>query len=144
MKYKVTEEDILLVEDFIQRAANNHFAFSRDYQEITENIRIGKLGEIAYKAYAGDEVGGVDWSGIPQGTSPDFFRKDGRGIQVKTLNHDTRWCSFYNWDFDELAVLRINSRVNEIRLIGVFERQFIKSIASKSKWRGWYIDPEKC
>jgi hypothetical protein len=140
--YKVTEVDEDLVDDFIQRAANNHRAEGRDINKIEDNIRTGKLGEIAYKSYCGDSINEVDWSGVVQMDGLDFKRTDGTGIQVKTLNADTTWCSFPNWKWDVLVVMRLVG--NEVHLLGEFEREYIKGIARKSNWSGWYFNPENC
>ncbi len=139
MKYLITSEDELLVSDFIERSAINHVRNNRTLDQVKEDIRIGKLGEIAYKHWYRDLISPIDWSGIPQGTSPDFRDTDGKGIQVKTMRSNTKWCSFYNWDFDRLAALRFVD--GEIHLIKEFQRDQLKSIAKSSKWSGWYFYP---
>lgn len=141
VKYKIKEEDEDLVEEFINRSLNDHMRFTRDESTLKNNIRIGKLGEIAYKAYAGDNISEIDWKPIPQ-PGPDFRSIEGTGIQVKTIAEDARWCSFYNWNFDTLVVLRMKGDL--IELIGEFDLEFLKGIAKKSNFKGWYIDPVKC
>ena len=141
VKYKIKEEDEDLVEEFINRSLNDHMRFTRDESTLKNHIRIGKLGEIAYKAYAGDSISEIDWKPIPQ-SGPDFRSIDGTGIQVKTITEDSKWCTFYNWNFDTLAVLRMNGDL--IELVGEFDLEFLKGIAKKSNFKGWYIDPVKC
>jgi hypothetical protein len=142
MKYTITNEDEDLVEDFIQRAYQYHIRSKRSEDEVKEDIRIGKLGEIAYKAYVGNDANEIDWSGIPQGTGEDFVHLERGKIQVKTLREDSKWCTFYNWNFDELVVFRIVR--DQVLLIGEFSKENLKNDARKSNWSGWYIDPENC
>lgn len=142
MKYNITEEDEDIVKDFIERSANNHIRYTRSIERVKEDIRVGKLGEIAYKRYCGDEISEIDWTGKPQGDGLDFKRKDGIGIQVKTINVDAKWCTFSDWKWDILVIYKMIG--NEILLIGEFDREYIKGIARKSNWKGWYIDPTNC
>lgn len=142
MKYNITEEDEDIVEDFIERSMSNHIRSTRSEAQVKEDIRVGKLGEIAYKHYCGDDISEIDWEDRVQGDGLDFKRKDGTGIQVKTLNSDTKWCTFYDWKWDILVVFRLVG--DTIELIGEFDRSYVKGIARESNWKGWYIDPEKC
>lgn len=138
--YKITEVDEDLVDDFINRSAKDHRSNKRTLDEVKEDIRIGKLGEIAYKQYCGNSINEVDWKGVVQMDGLDFTHEDGRGIQVKTLREDTKWCTFYNWKWDVLVIMRMVG--NSIHLLGEFDREYIKSNARKSNWSGWYINPE--
>ncbi len=140
--YKITQEDEDLIEDFIKRSAHSHMHYSRTLEQVKEDIRVGKLGEIAYKDYCGDSINGVDWKGLVQMDGLDFTHEDGRGIQVKTLNKDTTWCTFYDWKWDVIVVMRIVG--GEIHLLGEFDKEYVKGIARKSNWKGWYFDPLKC
>jgi len=139
MKYTITQEDEFIVSDFIERSLNQHIHKNRSEYQVREDLRIGKLGEIAYKHWHGDSISGIDWSGIPQGTSPDFRDNEGKGIQIKTMRSDTKWCSFYNWNFDQLVALRIVG--NEIHLVSELSIYSLKTIAKSSKWSGWYFYP---
>lgn len=138
-KYKITDTDLDLVEDFIERAAKDHIRRRRSEDEVKEDIRIGKLGEIAYWNYANPHCGPIDWSGICQGEGADFTHDDGTKVQVKTIREDSKWASFYNWNFDRLVIFRENG--DEIELLKDLELEEVKSIARKSNWKGWYIDP---
>ena len=138
--YKITEDDEAIVDDFIQRSAKDHMQRTRTFAELKEDIRIGKLGEIAYKDYCGESINEVDWKGVVQTDGLDFKHEDGRGIQVKTLNTNTKWCAFPDWKWDVLVVLRENN--GSIHMIGEFEKEYVKTKAKKSNWSGWYIDPE--
>lgn len=138
--YKVKEKDEDLVEDFIRRAAETHMRGSRTLEEVKDDIRVGKLGEIAYKDYCGDSINEVDWKGLVQLDGLDFTHEDGRGIQVKTLREDTKWCTFYDWKWDILVSLRIVG--NEIHLLGEFDKEYLQRVAKSSKWKGWYFYPE--
>jgi hypothetical protein len=138
--YKITEVDEDLVDDFIDRSAKDHRSNNRTLDEVKEDIRIGKLGEIAYKQYCGNSINEIDWKGIVQMDGLDFTHEDGRGIQVKTMREDTKWCTFYNWKWDVLVVMRMIG--NSIHLIGEFDKEYIKANARKSNWNGWYINPE--
>jgi hypothetical protein len=138
-KYQYTEEDENLVEDFINRSIKDHIRERRSESEVREDIRIGKLGEIAYSHYAGPECGSVDWSGRPQDKAPDFIHTDGTRIQVKTIRSDANWASFYNWNFDRLVVFKENGGI--LTLLKDLDLDEVKSIARKSNWTGWYIDP---
>lgn len=140
--YKIKEVDENLVKDFIQRSANTHMRGSRSIEQVKQDIRIGKLGEIAYKNHCEDSINGVDWKGLVQMDGLDFTHEDGRGIQVKTLNKDTLWCTFYDWRWDVLVVMRMIGE--EIHLIGEFDKEYLKGIARKSNWKGWYFDPLNC
>ena len=140
--YKITQEDKNLVEDFIERSANSHMHYSRTLEQVKDDIRVGKLGEIAYKNHCKDSINGVDWKGLVQMDGLDFTHEDGRGIQVKTLNKDTTWCTFYDWKWDVLIVMRIIG--DEIHLLGEFDKEYLKGIARKSNWKGWYFDPLNC
>lgn len=138
--YKITEADEDLVDDFIIRSAKDHRSNNRTIEEVSSDIRIGKLGEIAYKQYCGNSINGIDWKGIVQTDGLDFKHVDGRGIQVKTLREETKWCTFYDWKWDVLVVMRMIG--NTIHLIGEFEKEYVKTVARKSNWNGWYINPE--
>jgi hypothetical protein len=137
--YKIKVIDEVLVEDFIQRSAETHMRGSRSLDEVKEDIRVGKLGEIAYKDYCGESINEVDWKGVVQMDGLDFTHEDGRGIQVKTLREDTKWCTFYDWKWDSLVVLRMIG--NEIHLLGEFDKEYLKRTARESKWKGWYFYP---
>lgn len=139
MKYTETKEDRLKIEEFIRLSAKNHRPNGRSIDQIKDDIRIGKLGEIAYKSWMGDLINDVDWSSVNQGTGEDFVNSKGKKIQVKTIRHDTKWCSFYNWNFDYLVCLRqIGS---EIHFVSSLSKPQLKSKAIKSNWEGWYFYP---
>jgi hypothetical protein len=140
--YKITKEDKNLIEDFIERSANSHIKYTRSTEQVKADIKVGKLGEIAYKNHYKDSINGVDWKGLVQMDGIDFTHIDGRGIQVKTLNRDTQWCTFYDWKWDVIAVMRIIG--SEIHLIGEYNKEQIKKIARESNWKGWYFDPKNC
>jgi hypothetical protein len=140
--YKITNEDENIVEDFIKRSAHSHMRGSRSTEQVGLDIRVGKLGEIAYKDHCKDSINEIDWKGIVQLDGLDFTHTDGRGIQVKTLNRDTQWCTFYDWKWDVITVMRMIG--DEIHLIGEYKKEHIKEIARKSNWKGWYFDPKNC
>jgi hypothetical protein len=138
-KYKYTEQDEDLVEDFIERAIQSHMRERRSVSELKEDIRIGKLGEIAYWNYANPDCGEIDWSGRPQDQGADFTHTDGTKIQVKTIRSDAKWASFYNWNFDRLVVFKEDNGI--LTLLKDLEVEEVRSISRKSNWKGWYIDP---
>ena len=140
--YKITQEDENSIEDFIERSANSHMKYTRSIEQVKDDIRVGKSGEIAYKDYCGDSINEVDWKGLVQMDGLDFTHEDGRGIQVKTLNEDTKWCTFYDWKWDVIVAMRMIG--GEIHLIGEFDKEYLKGIARKSNWKGWYFDPLNC
>ena len=140
--YKIKEVDEDLVKDFIQRAAETHMRSTRSVERVKEDIRVGKLGEIAYKDYRRDSINEVDWKDIVQLDGIDFTYSDGRGIQVKTLNSDSQWCTFYDWKWDVIVVMRMIG--DTIHLIGEFNKEQIQGISRKSNWKGWYFDPKNC
>jgi len=138
-KYQYTEHDENLVDEFIERSLKDHIRERRSESEAREDIRIGKLGELAYFYYAKPDCGEVDWSGRPQGQGADFTHDDGTRIQVKTIRPEAKWASFYNWNFDRLVVFREDR--GELTLLKDLDAEEVKSIARKSNWTGWYIDP---
>lgn len=138
--YEITQKDEDLVEDFIIRSAHAHMNGSRSLEQVKEDIRVGKLGEIAYKNYCGDSINEIDWKGHVQFDGLDFKHQNGKGIQVKTLNQNTTWCTFNDWQWDILVALRLIG--NKIHLIGEYDKAYVTGIAKKSKWKGWYFYPE--
>lgn len=138
-KYKYTESDEDLIEDFIERSVSTHIRDKRSIEDLREDIRIGKLGEIAYSHYAGPECGEIDWSGRPQDQGADFTHIDGTKIQVKTIRSNANWASFYNWNFDRLVVFKEESGV--LTLLKDLDIDEVKTVCKKSNWTGWYIDP---
>lgn len=142
MKYQLTQTDINTLNEFIERSTRDHLSYGRTYDQIAEDIRVGKAGEIAYKHYCGSVISEIDWSGRVQTDGLDFRHQDGRGIQVKTLREDSKWCSFSDWKWDVLVVMREVGK--EIHLIGEFDRPYLESVAKRSNWKGWYFDPTNC
>jgi hypothetical protein len=142
MKYQLTQTDKDTIEDFVTRSTTDHLSYGRTYDKIAEDIRVGKSGEVAYKNYCGSDISEIDWSGRVQTDGLDFKHQDGRGIQVKTLREDSKWCSFSDWKWDVLVVMREIG--GEIHLIEEFEREYLQTRARKSNWKGWYFDPLNC
>ncbi len=142
MKYQLTPTDTNTLNEFVERATRDHMSYGRTYDKIAEDIRVGKAGEIAYKHYCGSDISEIDWSGRVQTDGLDFRHQDGRGIQVKTLREDSKWCSFSDWKWDVLVVMREIG--TEIHLIGEFDRPYLESKARPSNWKGWYFDPTNC
>ena len=140
MKYTPTETDYDLVERFATTSAFNHFAGSRDYEGIVDDIVIGKLGEIAYKSWMGDDVSDPDLT-FRENADPgwDFVDKNGIKIQVKTLRSSTKWVTFYNWNWDRLEIIRFDGQ--DFIHIRSVHREEVQKIARPSKFRGHYFKP---
>jgi hypothetical protein len=143
MKYRYvpTHYEVYQAMNFAESFAEDHMRNGRDEKTLISNIAVGKLGEIAYKNYYGDAVSEVDWSGIPQGKEPDFINKKfSTKIQIKTLNEDTKWCSFGSWNFDILVVFRMVK--GEVHYINTYTNPILREKAKSSKFNnGWYFYP---
>jgi len=142
MKYLITNEDILAVSDFAKATYKFHMSHGRSDKEVFQNIVTGKLGEIAYKSFAGNEVSKVN---LTPSEDPDpgwdFESKNGDRIQVKTVQSDYQWVSFGNYYWDRLVIIQINE--NSCTLLRDMHITEVKQIAEKSKFKGWYIPSYK-
>lgn len=140
IEYKIKKEDLDLCTSFANRTASNHMRGERSHNQVVKDIIVGKLGEIAYKNYKGNAINDIDWSGVVQYDGLDFKSKEGKGIQVKTLNVDAKWATFNDWKWDLLVIQRLEGRA--IKLIGEYEKDSIRSVARPSNWKGWYFNPK--
>ncbi len=143
-RYRPTEEDWQLAREFCERTMNDHIRGTRSLFELKENIILGKLGEIAYKKYWEEEVTEVDWSGTPQGKEPDFLKSEGPSqikVQIKTIEGNSKWATFYNWNFDILVLFRMKNGI--LHYIDTYTYPVLKERARQSNYnKGWYFDPE--
>jgi hypothetical protein len=142
MKYQLTKNDVLTIEEFVTRSTTDHRSYGRLYDKISQDIRVGKAGEIAYKNFHGSDISEIDWSGRVQTNGIDFTHQDGRGIQIKTIRADSKWCSFTDWQWDTLAVIREIG--DQFHLIGEFDKAHLEKRAKPSNWHGWYFNPLNC
>lgn len=144
-RYHPTLEDIKLATDFAEKYINDHIRGTRSVEVMKRDIVTGKLGEIAYKRYWGDSVSEIELSGTPQGSQSDFIRKDAEKsirVEIKTIERETKWCTFGNWNFDELVLFRLEDGV--IYWINTYTYSTVKQKAKPSNFsRKWYFHPEE-
>ena len=111
----------------------------RSVKEVHSDIVIGKLGELAYKSWMGNEVSEVDLI-VRKEEDPgwDFTKTDGTRVQVKTIRSGIKWVTLGNFYWEELVVIRYDK--------GNFELEHIKTktevngIAKRSKFKGYYYE----
>jgi hypothetical protein len=147
MKYRYypTQEDIQKATSFAEKFISDHIRGTRSVEVMKRDMVIGKLGEIAYRRYWGDSVSEVEWSGIPQGSQPDFIRNSESDqpirVEIKTIEKETKWCTFGNWNFEELVLFRLEDGV--IHWINTYTYPILKEKAKLSNFgKKWYFDPE--
>ncbi len=145
-RYHPTQEDIRIATSFAKKYINDHIRGTRSIEVMKRDIVMGKLGEIAYKKYWGDSVSEIELSGTPQGSQPDFIRKDSNSyqsirVEVKTIESETKWCTFGNWNFEELVLFRLEDGV--LHWVNTYTRPILKEKAKPSNFsKKWYFDPE--
>lgn len=131
MEYQIKQKDIDEAKTFAESQKSKSISNADiDY------YFLGKLGEIAYRNWHGSSV---KYSNTNKVT--DFTRSDGIRLAVTTVNKDTKWAVFNDWEFDVLVVLRkIEDR---IFCINEVSKDQLKKIAKPSRWRGWFFNPLK-
>lgn len=137
--YQPTREDYNKVKTFAIESAKGHMKLKRTIDEIISDIIVGKLGEMAYKRWMGDEVSEIDLRVYSQSDPGwDFVKADGTRVQVKTLRSGVNWVSFNNWYWDELVVVRYH--INYFQLEHIKTKTEINGITKRSKFRGYYYE----
>jgi hypothetical protein len=139
MIYKPSYEDFLRVKEFALESSKFHMNSNRNSKELVSDIIIGKLGELAFKHWMGNEISDVDLQPkIDPDPGWDFVKSDGTRIQVKTIRKGVNWVSFTNWYWEELAVIRYDKNLFELQHIKT--KSEINGIAKSSKFRGFYYE----
>lgn len=117
MLYYFTDEDFISAKNFAIKTAKFHKDFSikrnRDINQKIENIRIGKLGEIAFRYLKKDII--IDKNPIDD-TKPsiyDFISKDGKTIDIKTIDRSWKKRVYINIDAHEVADIIVVVSIDE-------------------------------
>ena len=137
--FQPTREQYDLIRQFAIDSSKYHARRKRTKEEVISDIIIGKLGELAYKTWMGNEVSEVDLS-IREDPDPgwDFTKTDGTRVQVKTIRPNVNWVTFNNFYWEEMAVIRYH--VNYFELVHIKTKSEINGITKPSKFRGYYYE----
>jgi hypothetical protein len=138
MIYKPTQEDLDVINNFVEGSYRYHHAYGRSGIDIKSDIFVGKLGELAFHRL------------FPQSTAPNFeisvtadpgwdLMMNGNRVQIKTIRSGSKWVSFNDWNWDELAVLSYEQFENTISFLHINTKSYLKQNAKKSNFRGWYF-----
>jgi hypothetical protein len=130
--YKISKDDEVLAEQFVEKAWKNHDAHGRSEHQIKYNIRIGKLGEIAFQKMF-PSVTEINWDGNKYDPGYDFILGADK-IDVKTLDNVGKDKVYYNAGYmrcDYYAVVRDNPISKVAVYIGRVHHNVVKKVGYK-------------
>lgn len=123
-------EDFISAKDFAVKTAKFHKDFSikrqRDIKQKIENIRVGKLGEIAFRKIKQEEI--VD-KNPTEDKGPciyDFKLKSGQSVDIKTLNENWKQRVYINFDVHSPADIFVLILIDEKNKTGKYIGQLSK------------------
>lgn len=128
-------EDFLDAKEFAVKNAKFHKDYSvkrqRDNNQKIENIRIGKLGEIAFRKIKQDEI--ID-KNPTEDKGPciyDFKLKNGKSVDIKTLNEIWKQRVYINFDVHSPADIFALIFIDEKNKTGKYLGQLTKEEVGK-------------
>lgn len=145
----LTIEDFIDAKDFAVKTAKYHKDFSikrqRDNNQKIENIRIGKLGEIAFKKIKQNEIIDKNPTEDKGPSIYDFKLKSGQTVDIKTLDESWKQRVYINFDVHAPADIFVLMLVDEKNKTGKYLGQLTKMEVGKllkydSQNDTYYID----
>ncbi len=128
-------EDFLDAKDFAIKTAKYHKDFSLNHQrndkQKIENIRIGKLGEIAYRKIKQSEILDKDPVKDNRPSIYDFRLKNGKSVDIKTLNENWKQRVYINFDIHAPADIFVLIFIDEKNKTGKYIGQLTKEEVGK-------------
>jgi len=144
----LTDKEFINAKRFAIKTAKYHKDFSTTHIRSTdnkiENIRVGKLGEIAYRKIKQSELVDKDPLLDEGPCYYDFISNDGKSIDVKTLDEEWKNRIYINFDAhapaDIFVLILLNEKNKTGEYLGKLTKQELSSILKyDSQYDTYYV-----